>query len=183
MEKQNTKILYLFRDENNMKTQNEEVVKGEMGEEQIKQIIDSLLDRKYFVPERVGLSERRFGQYSAGDLLFELDEIVITQEEPTTDLTADELIQNFIFNRGKWEDCCTSQSLRVRVAGGWLIASVSTDPQYPGIDVELVPDEPDDEMLSNPRVLLEQPEGEKLRAYVWGCPTQEEYTHRVDFGR
>lgn len=49
--------------------------------------------------------------------------------------------------------------MRVKVEGGYIIATASCDPEYPGIDVEFEPDNSDkeSERLSNPRVLLEKP--------------------------
>ena len=104
MKEKNTKIVYLFRDENNFKTENEEIVKGELSKEQMKQITDSLLDGEYFIPERVGLTERRFGRIGCvNELFYELTDILTTDEEPTIDMSADELVHNFVCNRGKWE--------------------------------------------------------------------------------
>lgn len=73
--------------------------------------------------------------------------------------------------------------MRVKVEGGYIIATASCDPEYPGIDVEFEPDNSDkeSERLSNPRVLLEKPIGEDIRAILWTDFQTEDYTQEVRF--
>ncbi len=76
--------------------------------------------------------------------------------------------------------------IRTRVKGGWLVATVSPDPNYPGIDVEFVSDNDRGEFPSRPRVLVERPEveGEEpgpLRALIWGNRNCEDYTDEIEF--
>lgn len=73
--------------------------------------------------------------------------------------------------------------MRVKVEGGYIVATASCDPDYPGIDVEFEPDECGDngEKLSNPRILLEKPAGEKIRAILWTDSQTEDYTHEIYF--
>lgn len=72
--------------------------------------------------------------------------------------------------------------MRVRVEGGYLVATPSYDDNYPGIDVEFQPDkEAGDEALSLPRILMEKPANGSLRAFVWTDKTSEDYTKKIDF--
>lgn len=73
--------------------------------------------------------------------------------------------------------------IKVRVNGGVLIATVSPDPDYPGIDVEFVADTDNGETLSRPRVLMEFPNGGRLRALIWDDPTSEDYTKEIELSQ
>ncbi len=68
----------------------------------------------------------------------------------------------------------------VKVEGGTLRAVRSGDIQYPGIDVEFVPDNPSD-CVSDPRVLIEKPVGENLRVLVWTDKDNEDFTQKITF--
>ena len=46
--------------------------------------------------------------------------------------------------------------IRVKVEGGTLVATASPDPDYPGIDVEFIPDNDSGFGVSTPRVLFER---------------------------
>lgn len=70
--------------------------------------------------------------------------------------------------------------IKVRVPGGYLIANEAQDPDYPGIDVEFVSDENNDD-LSRPRVLFEKPVDDKLRVLIWSDKDNEDYTHEITF--
>lgn len=73
-------------------------------------------------------------------------------------------------------------TLRVRVKGGYLIATESTDTDYPGIDIEFVADDDNGEHLSRPRVLMEKPtEDENLRVLIWNNKNSEDYTEEIEF--
>lgn len=74
------------------------------------------------------------------------------------------------------EDC-----LRVKVKGGYLYATISGDPDYPGICVEFVADDESDEDLSRPTVLIEKPLDDELRALVWDNKNDEDYTTEIIF--
>lgn len=56
----NTRISYLYRDAANYKVHNACVIRGEVTEEQIAVIANSLMDREYFKPSMVGLPETTF---------------------------------------------------------------------------------------------------------------------------
>lgn len=72
--------------------------------------------------------------------------------------------------------------MRVRVEGGYLVATPSYDDNYPGIDVEFQPDEEiGEDVLSLPRVLMEKPAGESLRALIWTDSATEDYIKEIVF--
>lgn len=76
-------------------------------------------------------------------------------------------------------------ALTVRVKNGWLVATKSPDPDYPGIDVEYIVDNDKikvKDALSRPRVLIEYPTDDSysLRALIWNNPHNEDYEEAVD---
>lgn len=74
----------------------------------------------------------------------------------------------------------TTDKLVVPFRNGHLVATISPDPNYPGIDVEYVDDNDDGTTMSRPRVLIEQPvednETQKIRCLIWNNPDSEDYT-------
>lgn len=77
-----------------------------------------------------------------------------------------------------------SPNLAVPVRNGFLVATPASDPLYPGIDVEFIPDEQHadeyKEVLSKPRVLIEEPQDDtRLRALLWTDPQKEDYTKEI----
>ena len=73
------------------------------------------------------------------------------------------------------------KSLKVRVEGGYLIATESGDTDYPGICVEFIADNARDDALSIPSVLIEKPVGGDLRVLIWGDEDDEDYTTEIKF--
>lgn len=74
----------------------------------------------------------------------------------------------------------SSDVLIVNVEGGYLRADKSQDLDYPGIDVEFIPEHKDGHNLSNPRVLIEKPcDSHALRALIWNDPASEDYTKEI----
>lgn len=73
------------------------------------------------------------------------------------------------------------ETLRVKVEGGYLYATISRDIDYPGICVEFVADNDNGEDLSRPTVLMEKPIGDELRALVWDDKDNEDYTREIIF--
>lgn len=71
--------------------------------------------------------------------------------------------------------------LKVRVDGGYLVASESGDTAYPGICVEFVADDVNEDALSIPTVLIEKPTDGDLRVLVWGDENDEDYTAEIKF--
>lgn len=72
-----------------------------------------------------------------------------------------------------------SDQLVVKVNGGYLVATISPDPNYPGVDVEYVSDKDNGENMSRPRVLVEWPHDGALRALIWNNPNDEDYTEDI----
>lgn len=70
--------------------------------------------------------------------------------------------------------------IKVRVGAGYLIATISQDDNYPGIDVEYVADSDTGENLSRPRVLIECPNNDTLRALIWNNPNKEDYSEEIE---
>ena len=73
------------------------------------------------------------------------------------------------------------ETLKVKVEGGYLYATISGDINYPGICVEFVADNDNGEKLSRPTVLVEKPVGDDLRALVWSNADDEDYTTEIIF--
>lgn len=59
----NTKLNYLYRDADNYKMPNSCVVIGEISEAQIAEVISCLDCGEYFIPQQVGLPEKRFDRF------------------------------------------------------------------------------------------------------------------------
>ena len=62
------------------------------------------------------------------------------------------------------------EQIKVRVEGGYFIATPNEDPNYPGIDVEFVADNDNGENLSRPRVMFEKPLDDNLQVLIWENP-------------
>ena len=106
----NTKINYLYRDGGNYKVYNEAVISGVFTEEQKKTILDCLDCGEFFVPSAVGLPERTMEDYGF-DYDTELDHPLFekednffeeTADEPTVEITAEELVQAFVKHKDRW---------------------------------------------------------------------------------
>lgn len=103
----NTKIFYLYKDGSNYKVHNEAVVKGTITKEQANEIFDCTYAGS-FIPGDVGLPENRFDDYTSDDTdWFELhnpeEAFFATAEEPTVDMTVDELVARFASMRDQWK--------------------------------------------------------------------------------
>lgn len=71
---------------------------------------------------------------------------------------------------------------KIRTDAGVFVVSESSDPNYPGIDVEFIADETPEEAVSNPRICFEYSAEERtLQAYAWSDMSNEDYTHKVTF--
>ena len=104
----NTKINYIYRDGCNYKMQNEAVLKGEFKPEDLA-YIESVQDCELFIPEQVGLHiTRPSDEYTEDDHcwaeLFPEDDIELTDEEPTEELTGKLTWVQFIENFKKVEE-------------------------------------------------------------------------------
>ena len=73
------------------------------------------------------------------------------------------------------------QAMQVDVEDGIIRATVSTDPDYPGIDVEYIADYEHPLAMSRPRILMEKPKGEEIRTLAWEDKNKEDYTSEINF--
>ena len=76
------------------------------------------------------------------------------------------------------------KTYKVPMKNGYLEIIASFDKDYPGLDIEFIPDKY--EMKTNPRVLIEQDNYDKkedepatLRALIWDNPGLEDYTKEL----
>lgn len=96
-------------------------------------------------------------------------------------------LSNSSKNWEKFADADTSKEkenrIEVPVSGGVLVAETTKDPDYPGIDIEYIPDDESEIPLSTrPRILVERPiDGEQLRTLIWSDPAKEDYTEEITF--
>ena len=100
----NTLISYIYRDGNNYKQGFELIVPGKMDKDFI---LDCCDEGEYFIPGQVGLPELQ-GQMinfpsDADHVWHELEEIVFTDDQPTLDITAEQLQQNFEEAKDNWQ--------------------------------------------------------------------------------
>lgn len=81
----------------------------------------------------------------------------------------------------------TAGRMLVSIPGGRIYVDASVDTDYPGVDIEYVPDKEDnDNPLTRPRVVIErcrQESGEfgPLRALIWADPNSEDYSEKIEF--
>lgn len=107
----NTRINYQYRDAANYKVPNEAVVAGEISEPDRQFIFESCLEEgEYFIPSKIGMPERTMvdeGFEPDDDLdhpYFELQDFETTEEPPTVEMTAEQLVAGFKMFAGKnWE--------------------------------------------------------------------------------
>lgn len=81
------------------------------------------------------------------------------------------------------EDENMTNEIKVKVEGGMITAEPSYDPNYPGINIEFVPDAGNtawENAMSYPRALMEKPNGGKLRLLLWMDSDDEDYTHNFE---
>ena len=85
---------------------------------------------------------------------------------------------------------CLGNEIKNFVRGGYLKASVSKDPNYPGIWAEFIADDETDRLASRPSFLLMQPQGYSyqevythgyVRALIWTNPEEENCTEEIEF--
>lgn len=74
--------------------------------------------------------------------------------------------------------CC----INTPVPGGHFETDINTDPTYPGIDSQFIPDESaSNDIKSFPRVRFEKIINEELRVMVWNDLQNEDYTQKIKF--
>lgn len=88
-------------------------------------------------------------------------------------------------SRDEWleNESLDENQLKIRILNGMLVATPSSDPDYPGIDIEYVDDHDLGDALSRSRVLIESPTSEKseqeLRCLIWNDPLSEDYSDEI----
>lgn len=113
----NTRIHYMYRDASNYKSFNAAVVDGILNDADCHTIYwccHNDCGQRYFIPHMVGLPEKTFedyGQYDDDHPWFEIDEFFAegTNDLPTVDLTAKQLVKNFQEMRGRWEQAVAQE--------------------------------------------------------------------------
>lgn len=100
----NTMLEYLYRDAANWKTWNTVVLKGEMTDEMFKEMCECCEDgQEMFVPEQLGLDLIRDWETTADDHPYaELGAFTIVPNNPTTDMTVEELLDRFRNAKSNW---------------------------------------------------------------------------------
>lgn len=103
----NTYLCYLYRDASNYKKWNEVILSGHLTPEQKENIVATLNEALWFIPEQVGLPVERFDKVTQDDHCWcelELEDINDTDLPPTFEMTAQELYDKFMEIDGKWDD-------------------------------------------------------------------------------
>lgn len=73
--------------------------------------------------------------------------------------------------------------MELKVDGGVLRVIMNDDDNYPGIDIEYIPNDYDGK-VTLPRVCMEKPKGDDYpRVLIWACEDEEDYTYEVNFER
>lgn len=76
-------------------------------------------------------------------------------------------------------------SLDTPIPGGVLHTDTKCDENYPGLDIEYIPDNPNEyseEVISPPRIVIEKPvEENKLNVMLWNDLYDEDYTTKRTF--
>lgn len=71
--------------------------------------------------------------------------------------------------------------IKVKTKGGYLLATDSGDIDYPGIDIEFIANNENENVLSRPRIVFEYPTDGKLRVLIWDDKDNEDYTKEIVF--
>ena len=74
-----------------------------------------------------------------------------------------------------------TEKIIVKVPGGQIVATKATDAYYPGIDIEFISDNEENNIVSRPRILFEKPLDGELRALTWSDTKNEDYTEEIIF--
>ncbi|MEA2095700.1 MAG: hypothetical protein U9P73_03255 [Candidatus Cloacimonadota bacterium] len=97
----NTRISYLYRDACNHKSFNDTIVAGDLF---IDHLTPFLKDRLLFIPSKVGMLDFQPNEWTEDDHIWhELEKLEATQEDPTMNIAAEKLIEQFrIAHLNEW---------------------------------------------------------------------------------
>lgn len=102
----NSVINYLYRDAANYKIHNRCVINGLLSKEQQETILSCLDDGEFFLPQLVGMPEKRFDEWDEEDdhLFFEMDAGAFETTDKACDIqtTPDELTARFQARKDNW---------------------------------------------------------------------------------
>lgn len=100
----NTRLNYLYRDAGNWKVWQDVVLPGRMTDEIYQELVSCCEDgRELFIPEQVGLDLIREWETTEDDHPYcELGDFEIVNDSPTTDMTIEELLDNFRKAKDNW---------------------------------------------------------------------------------
>lgn len=103
----NTYFGYLYRDASNYKVWNEVIINGRLTPKQKEDIISTLNEGLWFIPEQVGLPVERFSDVTEDDHCWcelELENINDTDLPPTELGTVQKIYDAFMATNGNWDD-------------------------------------------------------------------------------
>lgn len=104
----NTRIEYLYTDEDNYKVYNEAIIKGEISLNEVDTIMDCLDSGEFFIPHQVGLPEEKFPEVTEADHpWFTLQGFELTEKPYNESLDVKDvkdLVARFKEARGNWDE-------------------------------------------------------------------------------
>lgn len=104
----NTRVDYLYTDADNYKVYNEAVVKGEISQDSVSEIMDCLDSGEFFIPSQVGIPEEKFPEIAEADHpWFTLQGFELTEKPCDEGLDVKDvkdLVERFKKARGNWDE-------------------------------------------------------------------------------
>lgn len=104
----NTRIEYLYTDEDNYKVYNEAIIRGEISLNEVDAIMDCLDSGEFFIPHQVGLPEEKFPEVTEADHpWFTLQGFELTEKPCDEGLgvkDVKDLVEKFREAKGNWDE-------------------------------------------------------------------------------
>ncbi len=104
----NTRIEYLYTDEDNYKVYNEAIIRGEISLNEVDAIMDCLDSGEFFIPSQVGLPEEKFPEVTEADHpWFTLQGFELTEKPYNESLDVKDvkdLVARFKEAKGNWDE-------------------------------------------------------------------------------
>lgn len=85
-----------------------------------------------------------------------------------------------VVKSNKVEFLYSEKEMQIKFSDGYIRVNLIEDPEYPGVDIEFVPNDMADEQFAS-RILFERPTGEYVRALAWTNPNSEDYSEEIEF--